>query len=173
MKTKIPAILLATLLPMAIACAPKESAEVDDKDDTAAQVSEQEKAGVDQPGDLNPVEAQTMIDDVTLGHAVGADGTIAQDQQGDDFAPGQPIHLAMEVGDTPAGSAVRVDWYGPGEQKVGEETKTVTAGQKYLDFQAKDTASWQKGDYRAEVWIGDEKVNTQQFQIVDQTESGR
>jgi hypothetical protein len=23
------------------------------------------------------------------------------------------------------------------------------------------------GDYRAEVWIGDEKVNTQQFQIVE------
>src|SRR3954468_24447986 len=119
------ALLLA--LPLATGCAHKEGAEMDDKDDTATQVSETEKAGVNQPGDLNPVEAQTMIDDVTIGHSVGADGAIAQDQQGDDFAPGDPIYVAMEVGDTPAGSAVRVDWYGPGEQKVGQETKTVTA----------------------------------------------
>jgi hypothetical protein len=165
------ALLLA--LPLAIGCAPKEKAEMDDKDDTATQVSETEKAGVNQPGDLNPVEAQTMIDDVTIGHSVGADGTIAADQQGDDFAPGDPIYVAMEVGDTPAGSAVRVDWYGPGEQKVGQDTKTVTAGEHNLSFEAKDTAAWKKGDYRAEVWIGDEKVNTQQFQIVDKADAGK
>lgn len=165
------ALLLA--LPLAIGCAHKEGAEMDDKDDTATQVSETEKAGVNQPGDLNPVEAQTMIDDVTIGHAVGADGTIAADQQGDDFAPGETVYVAMEVGDTPAGSAVRVDWYGPGEQKVSQETKTVTAGEHNMSFAAKDTASWKKGDYRAEVWVGDEKVNTQQFQIVDKADAGK
>jgi hypothetical protein len=41
------------------------------------------------------------------------------------------------------------------------------AGQKYLAFTAQDTTSWATGDYRAKVWIGDEKVNIQQFQIVD------
>jgi hypothetical protein len=172
-KETIPAVLLALALPLAFACGPKESAEMDDKDDTATQVSETEKAGVDQPGDLNPVEAQTMVDDVTLGHAVATDGTIPADQQGDDFAPGDPVYVAMEVGDTPAGSAVKVDWYGPNETKVGEETKNVNAGEKYLNFKAGDTANWPKGDYRAEVWIGDEKVNTQQFQIVDKSEAGK
>ena len=170
---KMLVLLLLLMLPLAIACGPKEQAESDDPDDTATSVSEKEKAGVDQPGDLNPVEAQTMVDDVTIGHSTAADGSIAADQQGDDFAPGEEIHVSMEVGDTPAGSAVKVVWYGPGETRIDEETKTVNAGDHYLAFQSKDSTSWAKGDYRAEVWIGDEKVNTQQFQIVDKSEAGR
>jgi hypothetical protein len=173
MKTsKLLVLLLALALPLAVGCKAKEGAESDDRDDTATSVTEQEKSGVNQPGDLNPVEAQTMIDDVTIGKSVGTDGSIAADQQGDDFAPGAPVYVAMEVGDTPAGSAVKVVWYGPGETKINEETKTVTAGEHYLNFKA-DSTSWAKGDYRAEVWIGDEKVNTQQFQIVDADKAGK
>ena len=171
--TKLLSVLLLLMLPLAIACAPKEKAESDDKDDTATTVSETEKPGVNAPGDLNPVEAQTMIDDVTIGHSTAADGSIAADQQGDDFAPGDTVNVSMEVGDTPAGSAVKVVWYGPGETKIDESTKTVNAGDHYLAFESGSTASWAKGDYRAEVWIGDEKVNTQQFQIVDKSEAGK
>lgn len=166
------AVLLAMALPLAVGCK-KEGAEVDDRDDTATSVTETEKSGVNQPGDLNPVEAQTMIDDVTIGKSVGADGTIAVDQQGDDFAPGDPVMIAMKVGDAPAGSAVKVVWYGPGETKIGEEEKQVVTGQPYLSFKSADTASWAKGDYRAEIWIGDEKVNTQQFNVVDKSEAGK
>src|SRR5215213_6328053 len=169
---KLLAMLLALTLPLAMGCKTQESAEVDDADDTATTVTEQEVAGVDSPGDLNPVEAQTMVDDVTIGHKVGADGMIATEDQGDDFAPGETVHVVMNIADAPAGSAVKVAWFGPGETRVNEETKNVEAGAKYLDFTA-DTASWQKGDYRAEVWIGDEKVNTQQFQVVDADKAGR
>ena len=166
------ALSLLLILPFGIACKTQEQAEVDDRDDTATTVTEQEKAGVDSPGDLNPVEAQTMVDDVTIGKKVGADGMIATEDQGDDFAPGETVHVVMNVADTPAASAVKVVWYGPGETRINEDSKTVEAGAKYLDFQA-DTASWQKGDYRAEVWIGDEKVNTQQFQVVDAADAGK
>lgn len=170
--TKLMIMLLLLMLPLGIACKTQESAETDDADDTATMTSEQEVAGVDAPGDLNPVEAQTMIDDVTIGKQLGADGMIAAENQGDDFAPGETVYLTMNAADAPAGSAVKVVWYGPGETKINEEEKQVQTGAQYLSFQA-DTASWQKGDYRAEVWVGDEKVNTQQFQIVDATESGR
>jgi len=170
--SKLMALLLVSALPLGIACRTHEQAEVDDKDDTATTATEQEAAGVNSPGDLNPVEAQTMIDDVTIGKKVGADGTIAAEDQGDDFAPGETVNLAMKVADAPAGSEVKVVWYGPGETKISEEPKTVEAGAQYLAFQA-DTASWQKGDYRAEVWIGDEKVNTQEFQIVDADKAGK
>src|SRR5512147_485509 len=95
--TKMFAVLLVLMLPLAIACAPKEKAEPDDKDDTATTVTETEKPGVNSPGDLNPVEAQTMIDDVTIGHSTAADGSILADQQGDDFAPGEEVHVSMEV----------------------------------------------------------------------------
>jgi hypothetical protein len=52
----------------------------------------------------------------------------------------------MKVADAPASSQVKVLWYGPGETRV---------------------------DYRAEVWIGDEKVNTQEFNIMDKSRTGR
>jgi hypothetical protein len=171
--TKLLAALLVAALPFALGCKPKEGAEPDDASDTAAQATEGEIAGTNQPSDLNPVEAQTMVDDVTIGHQVGADGTIAVADQGDDFAPGDPIYVAMRVADTPAGSAVKVVWYGPGETRIGEDQKTVNTGDQHLSFKAADTAAWAKGDYRAEVWIGDEKVNTQQFQIVDKAGAGR
>jgi hypothetical protein len=170
--SKLLAIFVLLVLPLAFACKTQEQAEVDDRDDTATTTTEQEKAGVDSPGDLNPVEAQTMVDDVTIGKKVNADGMIATEDQGDDFAPGETVHVGMNVADAPAASAVKVVWYGPGETRINEESKTVETGAKYLDFQA-DTASWQKGDYRAEVWIGDEKVNTQQFQVVDAADAGK
>lgn len=169
------ALLLMLVLPLAlaVACGPRETAEYDDKDDTATATQEKEQPLTDGANDLNPIEAQTMIDDVTIGHSVDASQTIPQDQQGDDFAPGETVHLSMEVGDAPAGSAVKVVWYGPGETRLGDKTETVTAGEKYLTFQSPGTSGWAKGDYRAEVWIGDEKVNTQQFQIVDKNDAGR
>lgn len=170
--SKLLALLLVSALPLALACKSQETAEVDDKSDTATQTTEQEVAGVNQPNDLNPVEAQTMIDDVTIGHKAGADGMIAAEDQGDDFAPGQPVVIAMKVGDAPAGSEVKLAVYGPGEVKVKDDAKTVNAGEQYLVFQV-PTDSWQKGDYRAEIWIGDEKVNTQEFNITDKSEAGR
>jgi hypothetical protein len=130
-------------------------------------VAETERPGVSSPTDLSPAEAEARIDDVALGHALGADGAIMADQTGDDFAPGKPIYLAMEVGDTPADSAVKVVWFGPNETRVGEETKRVAAGTKFLNFSAGNTSRWAKGDYRAEVWIGDEKVASEQFNLVD------
>lgn len=169
---KLMVLPLVLALPLAVGCKTQESAEVDDADDTATMTSEQEQAGVDTPGDLNPVEAQTMIDDVTIGKQAGADGMIAAENQGDDFAPGETVYITMNAADAPASSAVKVVWYGPGETKINEEEKTVQSGSQYLTFQA-DTASWEKGDYRAEIWIGDEKVNTQQFQIVDAENAGQ
>lgn len=170
--SKLLALLFVALLPLTAACKTNDKAEMDDADDTATATSDQEVAGADQANDINPVEAQTMVDDVTIGKKVGTDGMIAAADQGDDFAPGDPVYLTMKVGDAPAGSEVKVSWYGPGETKIKDDSKSVTQGQQYLTFEATDTASWQKGDYRAEIWIGDEKVNQQQFQIVDANHAG-
>ena len=146
------------------------------RDETAeapATTTTVEQAGTSSPSDVAPITAQTWLDDFTIGHELAADGMMVAGKGGDDFAPGQPIHLSMEVGDAPPNSAVKVVWYGPNETKIGEENKPVVAGQKYLAFTSADTKSWAKGDYRAEVWIGDEKVNTQQFQIVDAAGAGK
>lgn len=158
------ALLAVTLMALfTIACGKDETAE------PPAATTTTEQPGMTSPTDVAPPTAQSWIDDVTIGSELGPDGSMVAGKTGDDFAPGQPINLSMEVGDAPANSQVKIVWYGPNETKVGEETKAVTAGQKYLSFTAADTASWAKGDYRAEIWIGDEKVNQQQFQIVDAT----
>jgi len=140
------------------------------RDETAeapASTTTVEQAGTASPTDIAPTTAQSWIDDVTIGSELGADGAMVVGKTGDDFAPGQAVNLAMEVGDAPPSSTVKVVWYGPNETKIGEENKPVVAGQKYLNFTSGDTKTWAKGDYRAEVWIGDEKVNTQQFNITD------
>jgi hypothetical protein len=109
------------------------------RDETAeppAAATTTEMAGMDNPADVAPITAQTWIDDVTIGSKLAADGSMEAGDTGDDFAPGEPIHLAMEVGDAPPGSAVKVVWYGPNETKIGEENKPVVSGQKYLNFTA-------------------------------------
>ena len=161
MKKTLMLVMVVLVASVLFACGRDETAE------PPADVTMTEQAGTSSPADISPTTAQSWIDDVTIGSELAADGSMVAGKTGDDFAPGQPIHLTMEVGDAPPSSAVKVVWYGPNETKIGEEDKPVVAGQKYLTFTATDTASWAKGDYRAEVWIGDEKVNTQQFQIVD------
>jgi hypothetical protein len=191
--SKLAALFLVSLLPLA-ACKSREADMGDNTADAATstqnsatapmdqgsqssagattQTTEQEIAGTNNPNDLNPVKAQTLIDDVTIGHKV-VDGTIPNADQGDDFAPGQTIYIAMKVADVPATSKVKVTWYGPGETKIGDDEKSVPTGAKYLTFENSKTGSWAKGDYRAEVWVGDEKVDTQQFNITDKSGAGK
>jgi hypothetical protein len=144
--------------------------------DTSARGTPEEQPGVASAADTSPVNAQTWIDDVTIGTQVNPDGSIPADKVGDDFAPGQPVTVTMEVGDAPANTPVKVVWFGPEATKIGEETKNVTSGEKYLPFTAKDTSAWAKGDYRAEIWVGDEKVNEQHFNVTSPSkaaESGK
>jgi hypothetical protein len=171
MKMKMILVCLSVVALLAFACKKTDEA-LTGSAETATAVSTTEISGTASPNDLNPVRAQAFIDDVTIGHSVGADGTIPTGQTGDDFAAGQPIHIAMKVNDAPAGTAVKVVFYGPGEKNVGEETKTVAGGEKFMTFE-RATKGWPKGDYRADVFTGDEKVNTQQFQIVAKAGAGK
>lgn len=156
----------AGILVLSLAACREEASEARPEATTA------EQPGVGGTADVSPVNAQTWVDDVTLGHEVGPNGAIVTGRTGDDFAPGQPVNLAMKVDDAPQNTAVKVVWFGPGETKINEESKSVTPGQQYLTF-TQATKGWAKGDYRAEVWVGDEKVNTQQFQIVDAAGAGK
>lgn len=160
-------LVLATAL---FACKQSEEAATG-SEPTATAASTSEIAGTTSPNDLNPVQAQSFIDDVTIGHEIGSDGAIPAGKTGDDFAPGESVNIAMKVNNAPANSAVKVV-YSTGGNKVGEETKSVPAGATYLGF-TKATTGWAKGDYDADVYIGDEKVNTQHFQIVDAKGAGK
>ena len=169
---KINRILLSIALVSACSFAAcKKEAEPDASEVTPV-ATESEVPGVASQSDLSPAAAESRIDDVTTGHALAADGSIDSAQVGDDFASGETVHIAMKVGDTPSGSAVKIVWYGPEDKRINEETKTVATGETYLNFSA-DTKGWAKGDYKAEIWIGDENVNTERFQVVDAANAGR
>jgi len=122
-------------------------------------------AVVPEPGDTNAVEAGLAIDDVSIGGQLGDDGAIAFGHNNNEFAPGDPIYVAMEVGDAPAGTNVRLVWYGPDGMEVGQQSKSVKQGDHYLNFQAAPTDAWTAGEYRAEVWANDEMVNEMDFEI--------
>jgi hypothetical protein len=162
-------LLLAGCLVPLVAC--ETRSEYAETEEATPAVTEDEVEGVGSESDLSPATAQARIDDVTIGENVGADGSIPADAVTDDFAPGTEVNLAMEVGDTPAGSAVRVVWLSEADVELHQETKTIAGGAQYLSFQV-DTDNWEMGDYRAEVWIGDERVNTQHFQIVEADRAG-
>jgi len=136
-------------------------------------VTETEQPGTTRPTDLSPIKAEARIDDVAVGSAVGPDGAIPAGNTVDDFEPGKPIYVAMEVADTPADSAVKVVWFGPNETRIAEEVKRVASGSQFLNFSAGNTSTWSKGDYRVEVWLGDEKVASEQFNVVGPGETAR
>ena len=125
-----------------------------------------EKPGVSQPGDISPPVAQAMVDDVNIGVAIGSNGRVPADSGPDDFLPGEDLYLTMDVSDAPAGTAIKVVWIGPGDKPIDTQVQKVAAGVSTLKFVREDTRSWKPGDYRAEVWVGDEKVDDEVFDIV-------
>ena len=109
--------------------------------------------------DVTSVQAEARVDDVTLS-GQGESGAVT-----DRFIPGQPIELSMSVDDSPQGTVVTTYWYGPDNRPIAYESKEVNPGEDRLSFIQDNTFDWRQGTYRAEVWVGDEKVEEESFQI--------
>jgi hypothetical protein len=110
-------------------------------------------------------DARAAVQDVTIGHQLAADGTIAADQKGNNFAQGQPVVIAFGIGKAPTGTPVNVDWYGPDNQPVASDQQNVAAGERSMSFTSKDTGKWGQGDYHADLSVGGQKVDTERFSI--------
>lgn len=132
----------------------------------AAGCRSQDQAAADNTsGTLSPNQAKAAVGDVAIGHQLGADGTIAADQKGNKFSPGQPIFVAIAIGSAPVGTPVTVDWYGPDGQQLATDQKTVTRNQSELSFASKDTTGWAPGDDHVDISVGGQKVDTERFAI--------
>lgn len=110
-----------------------------------------------------PAPEPAAVGDVRLGAAPGPGAVITETKQ--EFAPGEPIHLSMELRGAGAGTTVTTYWYGPDDRRLAYETQTVAPTQQRLHFTQDNTADWAEGSYRAEVWIGDKKAQDQAFEI--------
>lgn len=113
--------------------------------------------------DPSAIRAETWLDDVKIGSSTPGANTIAEAK--DDFTPGEPVAVSMAVEDAPQGTTVMTYWYGPEDRALGYEMKEVTGQAERLSFTQENTHDWQPGQYRAEIWVGDEKVTEQQFEI--------
>jgi hypothetical protein len=118
-------------------------------------------------GDAAATKPKNAISDVTVGHQLAADGSIAPKEKGKDFQPGQIVYIAFKAGDAPAGTVIHIAWVGPNGQDLGGEDKPVAAGQTYMNFAAAKTNGWGLGDYHADLSTGGEKADTAHFSIVN------
>ncbi|HTQ80040.1 MAG TPA: hypothetical protein VMM92_08590 [Thermoanaerobaculia bacterium] len=151
--TKLLTLLFTLALPVVAGCKAQSLHEATD-DTVGSSVSTSQASG------------KVMVGDVTLGKKVLSNGSIASDDQANRFNPGDPIYVALQAGPGLAGSTVKVVWLDANNQKLAEDQKQARH-EAYLDFAAKNAATWPKGDYAVEVWVGDHKVGGQQFTIAD------
>jgi hypothetical protein len=113
--------------------------------------------------DPSAIRAEMWLDDFQVGSTAEGAETITETK--DDFAPGELVAVSMAVEDAPQGATVMTYWYGPNDQALGYEMKEVTGQEQRLSFTQENTRDWQPGQYRAEIWVGDEKVNEQEFEV--------
>jgi hypothetical protein len=128
--------------------------------------------------DSGTSKASNAVANVSVGHQLGADGSIAAGQEGKNFAPGQPVFIAMQTGSAPAGTVVEIDWFGPGGQQLGSDQRQLASGDTVIHFSNQRTRQWGLGDYHADVMINGQKADTEHFSEVnadraDQTGSSR
>jgi hypothetical protein len=113
-----------------------------------------------------PLRTLPWLADFRLGTAPAQSSRIAH--LVDKFDSGEPIYLSMRINDAPHGTVVTIQWYGPGNQALGYQTKAVPSDQERMRFMQSNTLAWPEGTYRAEIWIGDYKLNEQRFHIVSE-----
>ena len=128
-------------------------------------VTETERPGTEAPSDINPMTAKLRISDLKVGPRLGTDGAVAENV--DEILPGEPVLASVAVGDVGAGSVVKAVWLDPNEGRIAQEVKPVNAGAAFLVFTAPDTASWKPGDYKVEIYLGDELASSESFDIVE------
>lgn len=78
---------------------------------------------------------------------------------------GQPLYLVAEIKGAPARTPVSAVWFDPSNQEVRRETSWTTEGTSSIAFSVSDTAAWKSGEYRAELWVANEKVKQETFLI--------
>lgn len=164
LKITILAMVVSTSL---IACGKSEERARVEPEKTTPTVTETERPGTESPSDITPVTARLRVSDLKVGVAVGADGVVVENI--DEMGAGDTVHASLRVADAGAGSRVRAVWLDSDGKRLGEEEKVVSAGASHLAFVAPMTTGWRPGDYKVEIYLGDELASSESFDIVERT----
>lgn len=132
---------------------------------TAAAV--QQQTTLEPPAEHQPAAAS----DVVMGRALSADGAIPETERTQRFATGEEIHVAVPVRKLAPQARVRVAWFGPHDDLVAEDARAVPKADEadedeYVSFSMRARDDLDPGEYRAEIWMNDEKIDEQRFALV-------
>lgn len=163
MSTTVAAGMAAAALLFA-GCANEPKRAEREPEKTTPTVTETERPGSAAPSDITPVTAAARISDLKVGTVLDAEGKVAENQ--DNLNAGDAVHASIAVGDVGAGSKVKAVWLGPEGVRISDETKNVVAGMAFLAFHAPSTHGWTPGDYKVEIYLGDELASSEGFDIV-------
>lgn len=116
---------------------------------------------------LDATAGAAKISGTVLGKQLAPEGSINATERTEQFSPGEPVHMAVEIADAPPETPVRVVWYGPRDEVRAEDIKPIQPQHKYISFTAAEPIVSDPGQYRAEVWIDDELVDERSFAVGD------
>ncbi len=133
-------------------------------DKTTPSVSETERPGSAAPSDITPATAMARISDLRIGSALGSDGKVAENV--DNLHAGETIYASIAVGDVGSSSKIKAVWLGPDGVRISDEIQSVVAGAAFLVFKAPNTSGWSVGNYKVEIFLGDELASSEGFDIV-------
>jgi hypothetical protein len=110
--------------------------------------------------------ARPPVDQVELGRGVDAGGRVPKGEVRSGFAPGEPIHLSMDVAGAPAGSRIGVAVReATTDQAAWAQQKEVVPGRPCLSFAIEPALP--PGTYRAEVTLGGQVIAGKPFQVLE------
>lgn len=117
-------------------------------------------------GASHRTDIPVLIENFSLGSRLGPNGGIATGAGEHMFEAGQLIYIAMELKNAPVGTPVSVLWKGPGDTVLGQETKTVRRGQRFMNFAADSGALPVAPKYRVEVLVDGKPITQLEFDLI-------
>jgi hypothetical protein len=117
-------------------------------------------------GASHRTDIPVQIENFSLGTRLGPNGGIATGAGEHMFEAGQLIYIAMELKNAPVGTPVSVLWKGPGDTVLGQETKTVRRGQRFMNFAADSGALPVAPKYRVEVLVDGKTITQLEFDLI-------
>ena len=161
-KTRITTLLL--LAPLAlVGCSPEQPAQrgkIQDQD-AGAPANGSPGAG----WTYEAIDEELWADKVHVGRWVDANGRITPNARADEFSLDDRVYVSMEVSEAPTGSPVLVLVVNATtNRELWSESRPIVAGVSHLVFEV-DSSRLGSGAYRAEVYVGDERVSRHDFDI--------
>ncbi|HVT44972.1 MAG TPA: hypothetical protein VMT00_11320 [Thermoanaerobaculia bacterium] len=120
---------------------------------------------------LIPLERARFLQRVRIGRGLGASGAIEQESA--EFVRGEPIVVEVVAKEVPEGLAASVVILDETGKELLRMRKEVPAASTPLLFEIRETASWNAGNYQAEIYLGGDKVEESTLRIVSDSARSR